>query len=99
MKQYATIGFIAAVAVLAIVVGTRTTQISGRVMAARIHEQLPDRDLLRVECEDKIPVRRHGARFVCTHVGNRGNRLEVEYEMSREGSLRALPFVQRRRRP
>ena len=98
VKQYATIGFICVVAVLAIVVGTRTTTISGRVMEANLYDQVKEQEpaLQRIECEDEIPIRRWGAKFVCTLYAP-GDSLDVEYQMARDGSMRSVP--RRSRRP
>ncbi len=100
VKQYATIGFICVVAVVAVVVGTRTTTISGRVMEANLYDQVKEQEpaLERIACDDEIPIQRWGAKFVCT-LHAPGDAVEVEYQMARDGSMRSRPRVSRNRRP
>jgi hypothetical protein len=88
------------VGLVAVVVGTRSTVIDGRVMAGRLFEQLKAQEpgYEAVDCDDEIPIGHHGARFSCTLHAN-GEAMDVEYEMSRDGSMLATPLVARVRRP
>ena len=91
-KTVLALSFIAVVAVVGVVVGTRHTVARGRVMAADLLEQLEARgaDIDRIDCDDEIPIGHDGARFECTVYGQ-GQRLDVVYRMNRDGSLVGRP--------
>jgi len=89
VKRVVTVGFIGAVAVAGIVVGTRSTVADGRVMAAEMLEQVrkTDRRVERIECDREIPIGTHGAKFRCRYFGDDGSTALVELTMGRTGSL------------
>jgi hypothetical protein len=81
IRTFAIVGFIAAVAILAILVGTRPTILDGEVMAGYIRRTAPV-----TTCED-AELRRTGALFSCTLEGAAGDSYEREYFMDRDGAI------------
>ena len=81
IRTFAIVGFIAAVAVLAIIVGTRSTVLDGEVMAGYIRRSAPV-----TRCED-AELRRTGALFTCTLEGADGDPYERQYFMDRDGTI------------
>jgi hypothetical protein len=98
-KTYLAIGFIAAVFVIAVVVGTRRTVARGNVMAADLFDQLKAQDdrLERIECDEAIPIGDSGATFTCTLFAS-DDAVDVEYTMARDGSMVMTPMVRARPR-
>jgi hypothetical protein len=81
IRTFTIVGFIAAVAVLAIFVGTRRTILDGEVMAGYIRRSAPV-----VRCQD-AELLRTGALFTCTLQGAAGDTYEREYFMNRDGTI------------
>ena len=75
------VAFIAAVAVIAILVATRPTVIDGEVMAGYIRRSVPV-----TSCED-TELTRTGALFTCTLAGASGDAYERQYFMNRDGTI------------
>lgn len=81
IRTLAIVGFIAGVALLAIIVGTRPTILDGKVMAGYIRRSAPV-----TRCED-AELTRNGALFTCTLEGAAGDSYEREYFMNRDGVI------------
>ena len=94
VKTVATVGFIAVVGVIGVVIGSQPTVIDGRGMAANL---LPDlkkanEHVETVVCDRKIPIGVLGSTFRCTLTGDDKSTLEVRYTMDRDGSLAGEPI-------
>ena len=79
--------FIGAAAAAGIYVGTKPTVIDGDVMAADLLEQHREKGLVRMTCDDQIPVTPDGATFECQAYGNDGSTALIRYKMNRAGGL------------
>lgn len=89
VRSLAIMGFIGAVGAGAVVLAASRTVISGKVMAADLHQQLESKGITAVSCQDSIPIEHHGAVFECTIEANDGSTARIEYTMNRAGSLSA----------
>ena len=81
IRTLAIVGFIAAVALVAILVGTRPTVLDGEVLVGYIRKSGPV-----TRCEDAT-LTRTGALFTCTLEGASGDAYEREYFMNRDGVI------------
>jgi hypothetical protein len=79
--------FIALAAVAGIFVGTRSTVMDGRWIAAKLTEGAGDDG--KIECDRAIRVGVSGAEFACTH-SHDGMHRQVWYRLTRDGSLESL---------
>jgi len=89
VRSFAAVLFIGAVAAVGIYVGTRPTIIHGDVMAADLLTQQRKKDVVKVECDPRIPLTATGATFECLLVDSEGSSARVRYKMSRAGKLEA----------
>ena len=89
VRSAAILAFIAACAAFGIVVAMQDTVIRGDVMAAKILEQVRERGIDRVACDERIPVGPHGATFTCQVFGNDGSTARLAYTMGRSGAYTA----------
>jgi hypothetical protein len=86
--------FIAIAAAAGVFVGTRSTLIDGRRIAAEMAKGAREPGMT-VECDREIRLGAGGAEFVCTH-SRLGAFQRIEYRMTREGKYGP---VERRRVP
>ncbi|MDQ3334313.1 MAG: hypothetical protein M4D80_04065 [Myxococcota bacterium] len=89
VRSFATIVFIGVAAAAGIYVGTKKTVIAGEVMAANMLEQVKEKGVSKITCDEKIPVGIEGAVFKCDFNGNDGSTARFEYTMNRAGALSA----------
>jgi hypothetical protein len=90
MSNVAIIVFVAACAVVAVFVGMQKTVIRGEAMAAQMMEIVNDKNIpgiRKIECTDRIPVKKTGAMFECMWYGTDGSTARFEYKMKRDGKL------------
>jgi hypothetical protein len=85
----AAIVFIAAAAAAGIFLGTQKTVIKGSVMAATIYENVKDKGISRVTCDDEIPVSQRGAVFECNAEGIDGSTARIQYVKDHAGKMSA----------
>ena len=89
MRTLAAIAFIAAAAVLAIVLARTPTVADGRVIEADLLAQLREHGVVGLACDPKIPIRRTGAAFSCRATLDDGSTQTIAYIMDRAGGLTA----------
>ncbi len=89
MSTPLTLAFIAAVAGTGGYLATKKTVARGHVMAADLVEQLRDKGVSAMTCDDHIPFSPAGAVFECVVRGTDGSTATVKYTMDRTGSLAA----------
>ena len=89
VRSFAALVFIGAAAAAGIYVGTKQTVISGEVMAANMLEQVKEKGVSKITCDEKIPVTRTGAIFTCHFHRDDGATAQFEYKMDRAGTLSA----------
>jgi hypothetical protein len=89
VRSFAALVFIGAAAAAGIYAGTKQTVISGDVMAANMLEQVKEKGVSKITCDEKIPVTTKGAIFKCHFHGNDGSTAQFEYTMDRAGALSA----------
>jgi hypothetical protein len=87
VPSVAALVFIGAAAAAGIYVGTKPTVIDGDVMEADLVRQHGDKGIVRMTCDDKIPITREGATFECQAFGNDGSTALIRYRMNRAGGL------------
>jgi hypothetical protein len=89
VKKLATIGFIAVIAVIGVVVGLLPTVVDGRILAADLLPSLK-RAYPRIEsmeCDREIRIGTEGATFTCTVTQADGTKFPLECSMDRTGSV------------
>lgn len=86
VRTLATLVFIAGVGGGAAYFSQRKTVIKGSVMAADLLEQLKERGITEMTCDD-APIEKHGAVIRCRVAANDGSRATIEYTMSRDGAI------------
>jgi hypothetical protein len=89
MRTLAVLGFIAAVAAIAVFLARRPTVADGRVMEADLLVQLRKNGVTGLACDREIPIGRHGAVFTCIATLDTGATQTIEYTMNRVGGLAA----------
>ena len=89
VRSLAALVFIGAAAAAGIYVGTRKTVIKGEVMAENMMEQVKEKGVTKITCDEDIPVTSAGAVFQCRFEGNDGSTARFEYKMDRAGALSA----------
>ena len=89
MGSIAALVFIAAAAGAGIYLGTQKTVIKGEVMAEHMLEQVREKGVSRIVCDDAIPVSPKGAVFECNFEGTDGSTARFQYTMNRSGGLSA----------
>lgn len=105
LPSLAALLFIGAAAAAGVYVGTQKTVIKGEVMAGQMLDQVKEKGITKITCDDRIPVGPAGAVFTCRFHGNDGSTARFEYTMDRSGALSASlldstdPTVERPRPP
>jgi len=89
VRSLAVLVFIGAAAAAGIYVGTRKTVIKGDVMAENMMEQVKDKGVTKITCDERIPVTTEGAVFRCQLHASDGSTALFEYKMDRAGALSA----------
>jgi hypothetical protein len=91
VKTAASVSFIATVAVIAVIVGSRSTVLDGRVLEAdllpRLRATPRHQRLASMSCDAKIPVTTDGAQFRCALVRDDGATVIAQFTMDRAGSF------------
>ena len=88
MKSLAVIGFIVAVAAVALFCAQQRTVARGEALAASLLETNPM--LKTMSCDDNVPIGMDGATFKCKVEWKNGNIEDYKFKMNREGSITAL---------
>ncbi|HLL21011.1 MAG TPA: hypothetical protein VK427_02720 [Kofleriaceae bacterium] len=86
-RSLAAIVFIGAAAAAGVYVGTRTTVMRGDVLADRFLEEVKENGIVRIACDDRIPVTAAGAVFTCKFQRDDGATARFEYTMDRAGAV------------
>ena len=89
VKSLAILAFIGAAGGAGFILANTETVIDGKVMAADLLKQVEKRGITEVRCDDRIPVKNHGAVFVCTVAASDGSTARIEYTMNRASALSA----------
>ena len=89
MRTLALTGFVAVVAVGAVMLARQPTVARGHVLEAELLEQLRDQGVTGMACDREVRIGRGGAVFTCVASLAHGGTQTVEYAMDREGGLTA----------
>ncbi len=89
VKSLAILAFIGVAGGAGFILAATDTVIDGKVMAADLMKVMGTRGISDVRCDDRIPVKHHGAVFQCTVTGTDGSTARIEYTMNRASALSA----------
>jgi hypothetical protein len=88
VKSLAVIGFIVAVAAVALFCAQQRTVARGEALAASLLES--NKMLKGMTCDDHVPIGIDGATFNCKVEWKSGNVENYKFKLNREGSITAL---------
>ena len=94
MRTLAALGFIAAVAAVAVGLARTPTVASGRMIAAELLEDArKDGLVVGMECDPVIPIGVRGAAFTCVATLATGATQVVDYTLKPDGQYEAKPHA------
>ena len=93
MRTLAALLFIAGAAALAVVLVRTPTVADGRAMAAGLIENVRKDGVVRLECDEKIPIGVRGATFRCVATLTGGATQAVDYMLKPDGQYELRPHA------
>ena len=91
MRTLAALGFIAAVAAVAVGLARAPTVADGRVIAAELLEDARKDGVVAMDCDPAIPIGVRGAAFTCVATLSVGATQVVDYTLKPDGQYEAKP--------
>jgi len=91
MRTLAALGFIAAVAAVAVGLARTPTVADGRVIAAKLLEDARKDGVVTMDCDPAIPIGVRGAAFTCVATLSAGATQVVDYTLKPDGQYEAKP--------
>ena len=98
-RSAAVLAFIGICAAVGVYVAMQPTVIKGEAMAAMMMDLVDRTKITAIECDKRIPVGKHGAKFHCTLQTSTGARPRFEYTIDRSFKFTEKPATDDGPRP